>query len=190
MLSTGTLDLGSDADAATLSLANAGDLSLDWAVAGDTGPFVWSALGGTLGPGAGVEVQVGIDRGALAEGPVAATVTVSSSGDGTAAVTTLASVGRAPVLSIVQAPSSLRCPSPVGSVVVDVTDESAIAGVELRWTGPGANGSMPMQPARAGWQARLTPERLDGAWTWEAVATDEWGNVGTISAPFVVSGCP
>jgi hypothetical protein len=46
-----------------------------------------------------------------------------------------------------------------------------------------------MSLIRDRWQGQLSPARVNGGWTWVASATDARGNVGTIGAPFVVSGC-
>ena len=190
VLSSGTIDLGPTAPRARLSLANTGGQALSWSIDGDALPFIWSTTSGNLAPGGTVEVRVAIERGPLAEGSIARSVTLRSSALGTAAVTVTASVEHPPVVSLVSATTSLVCPRLAGRpIVVSVTDESAIAGVELRWIGPGTPGSTPMTLLRRGWTGSLAPAPVNGTWTWEAVATDARGNTGRASAPFVVTGC-
>ena len=102
----------------------------------------------------------------------------------------LASVEHAPTVSIISAPTFLRCPGPIGPpVLVSVFDESTISGVELFWSGPGASGSVAMINVGGDWEGMLAPAAVNGTWAWEARATDVRGNVGTVGAPFVVSGC-
>lgn len=190
MLSRDTIDLGDTDRQATLSLANTGELPLDWSIDGAAAPFAWSARSGTLAPGTTDDLLVSIDRSSLAEGSVNRSFSVSSSGLGTTPLTVLAAVERAPVVRTVTAPSFLRCPGPTGSpVVVAVADESPISGVVLTWSGPGGSGSAPMRPVGDDWEAMLAPAATNGDWTWVAQATDRRGNVGTVGAPFLVSGC-
>lgn len=189
VLSSTALDLGSAGSSAPLTLRNVGDEPLDWAITGDATPFTLSAGAGTLAAGQAVDLEVAIDRGPLPEGPVVRDLTVGSSAIGTSPLTVRATVERAPVVSVVDAPSFLRCPRPAGSVVVRVADESAIERVVLRWTGPGVDGSTPMSPGRDSWTGRLTPAEVSGDWTWTVEATDVRGNRGEAGSPFVVSGC-
>ncbi len=188
-LSAGTLNLGSADRQATLRLANSGEEPLDWSIDGDATPFVWALRSGVLAPGGAVDVRVTIDRGPLAEGSYSRSLTVSSSALGTAPLTVIASVERVPSVAIRSAPSFLRCPSATGQVVVDVADESPVGSVVLAWSGAGPSGSVVMTPLRSGWQGELAPAPTNGDWTWVVRATDQRGNVGTVSAPFVLSGC-
>jgi hypothetical protein len=183
------LDFGSDVDQAQLVLSNSGGQPVDWVIAGDLTPFVWSATAGRLAPGEAIELLVGIDRDGLPEGDIDRDLDVSTSGEGDAILDVLARVERTPTVSVVRTQSSLACPAPVAPVVVSVADESAITSVVLTWTGTGTPGSTTMVEGADGWSGRLTPQPVNGTWTWIARATDARGNVGAASAPFVVVGC-
>ena len=190
VLSASSIDLGATATPSQLRLANTGDLPLNWTITGNANPFLWSSTSGALAAGATVDVPVGIDRAALAEGDVVRNFTVTSSAAGTAPLTLRAAVEHPPVVQFVTAPTSLMCPGPSGSpVLVSVSDESSISGVQLIWTGPGPTGSASMMQIGSSWESLLGPDPVNGTWTWEARATDARGNVGSISAPFIVSGC-
>jgi hypothetical protein len=191
VLSTQVLDLGPDLDELQLVLANIGGELILWQFSDDLAPFVPSATQGALGPGQVAEVRIAIDREGMPEGDVHSDVAVqvTSGGEGEHALSLLASVEHAPVVRVVRAPSSLNCPNPAGLVTVTVTDEAAITSVELVWFGPGVTDSFTMTASGGGWSGRLTPEAVDGQWTWGVDATDARGNVGTATAPFVVVGC-
>ena len=92
-------------------------------------------------------------------------------------------------MTIVGTSSSVQCPTLSGPITVSVADESAISGVVLSWTGPGAAGSTVMTRSGANWTGNLTPQGVNGTWTWVATATDARGNTGTAGAPFIVFGC-
>lgn len=190
VLSSQRIDLGASAQEATLSLTNIGDLALDWALAGDPGVFGWSSSGGTIEAGASTQVQVSFDRTGQPEGSYGSEVTVGSSSIGTAPVTLAATVERAPIVSILAAPSAMFCQGPLDSLVlVQVSDESPISGVQLNWSGPGSGGTAAMAPVGAEWQGTVVADPVNGTWTWEAVATDERGNVGRAGGQWQVVRC-
>jgi hypothetical protein len=188
-VSTATIDLGAELASASIGLTNTGDEPVDWAIPGDAAPFIWSTTGGTLQPGESFELQLGIDRNGLPEGDVARQFALVSSAEGGRQVTAMASIEHPPTVTVVRTTSSLQCPNPAGVVAVTVTDESAITGAVLSWSGPGAAGSTAMTSGGGGWSGRLTPQAVNGAWTWVVTATDARGNTGTATAPFVVVGC-
>jgi RNA polymerase sigma factor (sigma-70 family) len=190
VLSQSTLDLGAG-PRATLELRNAGGRALSWGIAGALDPFVLSVRSGALAPGARVSIQVGIDRTALAEGQVRERFVVTSSADGGGAVTVTAAVDHPPTIGFVQAPPAiLVCPWSVApTVAAVVTDEAAITGVKLTWTGPGPAGSSPLTLGSVGhWTGRLALGQTRGIWTWQVAATDARGNVGTVSGTTSVRG--
>jgi hypothetical protein len=188
-VSAAAIDLGGELASATIGLTNTGEEPLDWAITGEAAPFIWSSTGGTLQPGETFELQLGVDRDGLPEGDVARQFPFASSAEGGTQVTAMASVEHPPTVTVIRTTSSLRCPNPAGVVAVTVTDESAVTDVVLSWSGPGAAGSTAMTSGGGGWSGRLTPQAVNGAWTWVVTATDARGNTGTASAPFVVAGC-
>ncbi|MGB0111871.1 MAG: sigma-70 family RNA polymerase sigma factor [Ilumatobacteraceae bacterium] len=190
VLSSSAVDLGAAVPSATVSLANTGERSLDWTISGERGAFILSSLGGTLVPGGSENVGIAVDRASLPEGALFANITVTSSAQGTATLALAASVERPPTVSLLSSPMTLLCPGLAGSpVLVSVTDESAISGVQLQWSGPGTSGSTPMFSVGPNWEGILSPDAVNGAWTLEVVASDARGNTGRASAPFSVSGC-
>ena len=189
VLSAGTIDLGANLANGSIDLANAGGQPLDWSIGGTAAPFIWSTTAGTLQPGATFEVQLGIDRTGLPEGDIVRSFVVVSSAEGSTQLTALASVEHAPTVTIVGTSSSVQCPTLSGPITVSVADESAISGVVLSWTGPGAAGSTAMTRSGANWTGNLTPQGVNGTWAWVATATDVRGNTGTAGAPFIVFGC-
>jgi hypothetical protein len=188
-VSATTVDLGSALDQSRVVLTNTGEQPLEWALRGELTPFVWSTTGGELLPGASTELMIGIDRDGLPEGGLRQDVEISSSGDGDAVITVAVAVDRPPIVTPLRFSSTLACPAPVDLVTVTVVDESRITSVELTWTGVGVAGTARMNERAEVWRGRLTPERINGPWTWVVHATDERGNVGSATAPFLVVGC-
>jgi RNA polymerase sigma factor (sigma-70 family) len=183
------VDLGSALDRTRVVFTNTGERALDWALRGELAPFVSSTTAGSLLPGEATELRIGIDRYGLPEGEFRRTVGISSSGDGDAMITVTAAVERPPVVTPVSVPSTLACPAPIELVTVTVMDESRITSVELTWIGVGIAGASRMIQRADDWIGLLAPERINGAWTLVVHATDERGNVGSSSAPFLVVGC-
>ena len=172
-------------------LVNSGGQAIQWELVGDPLPFTASSVRGSIDPGQSRELWVGIDRDSMPEGDVRTdlVIRITSGGEGEATFSMLAAVEHPPVVTLVRAPSTLACPTPIGQVVVTVADESDIDSVQLSWSGPGEAGGAPMNEESQGWSGRLTPARDNGAWTWEVTATDARGNAGTIAAPFIVVNC-
>jgi hypothetical protein len=191
VLSATAVDLGPTSTGATVSLANAGGRPIDWSISGDAAPFIVGTPGGTLAPGATVDVPIGVDRSGLGEGDLTRQLAVaSSSGIGSSTLTLLASVERPPDVSITDAPSFVSCPIGIGQPVrATVADESPVASVILTWSGPGDPGSASMALRAGSWFARLVPEAVNGSWTLTVTATDTRGNTTSTSRPFVVGGC-
>lgn len=171
-------------------MSNVGGQPLDWLITGDPGPFAISASRGTLAAGASTAVTIALDRSALAEGDLARSMAVVTSLGSSTGLRILGAVEHAPVVTIASATSSLVCPFSTGAPMrVTVTDESAIGSVVLSWTGPGAPGGVSMRLGAGGWSGRVTPEPVNGTWTWTATATDARGNTGSAGTVLVVVGC-
>lgn len=112
-LSSETLDLGPDDVAGSVRLVNSGDAALEWTVAGPA----WLALqpaGGSLAPGAAVDVTMVPDRTGLAPGTHRGTVVLDSNGgDRTIAVEV-----------VVAAPARLAVSPPALDLGVDRSSSS------------------------------------------------------------------
>lgn len=190
VLSQSTVDLGTG-PRATVELRNSGGGPLAWRVDGTLDPFILSEVSGALAPGATVAVQVGVDRTALAEGPVRARFLVTSSAEGGGAVTLTAVVEHPPTVGLVLAPPEvLVCPWSVAPIIAAaVTDESAVTDVMLTWAGPGPAGNSNLTLGSLGhWTGRLALAQTPGTWSWRVAATDSRGNVGTLSGTTIVRG--
>lgn len=184
--SVSVVDLGADRASSQVTLTNVGGTSAEWSVAGAPAPFTLSTTSGTLAPGGRTDVVVFLARDGLAEGDLVRALSVTDVG----ALTVLARVERAPVVTLVRAPTTLVCPWSVRPLVaVTVTDESAVTGATLAWTGPGASGSVVMRAGGGGWSGNLGIPGRNGTWTWTVTATDERGNRGAASGSVAVSGC-
>ena len=193
-LSGGVVDLGSTTSTARLVLTNGGEEPVDWSFddGASAAPLLWSADAGLLAPGERGEVRFTIDRTGLAEGDIVRTFTVRSGGAGGGAVEVRASVEHAPLVTVVGAPATLACPfSVTPPVTVDVADESAVASVVLRWSGPGPAGEVALIATSTSgrWQGRLGLPQVGGTWRFDAVATDARGNTGRASGTVVIAGC-
>ena len=192
VLSSTVVDLGESDPTGSLVLSNPGGEAIDWILTGGTvSPFTWASRSGTLAPGGSSRLVVSIDRTALAEGTLASSFSVSGSPSGPAPVQVRARVERPPQVTITRGPRSLSCPSNTRDLVLaDVTDESPIASVELRWTGPGSPGRTAMiSSGPTSWEGMLAPGPVDGTWTYTVVATDSRGNTASDSGSVLVSGC-
>ena len=193
-LSSAVVDLGATTATARLVVTNIGETPVVWTFddGGGAAPLLWSAEVGPLASGERGEVRFTIDRRGLPEGDIVRTFTVGSDGDGGGSLEVRAAVEHAPRVTIAGAPSTLSCPfSVTPPVTVDVADESAIASVALRWSGPGPAGERALvasaTPGR--WQGRLGIAEAGGTWRYDAVATDVWGNVARAAGTILVAGC-
>lgn len=180
------VDLGVDRASAQLTLTNVGGAPAAWSITGAAAPFTLSTTSGTLVPGGRTDVVVFLARDAVAEGDLVRVLTLTDVG----ALTVRAGIERAPVVTLVRAPTTLVCPWSVRPLVaVTVADESTVTGATLAWTGPGAAGSVAMRAGGGGWSGNLGIPGRNGTWTWTVTATDARGNRGAASGAVAVSGC-
>jgi RNA polymerase sigma factor (sigma-70 family) len=95
-----------------------------------------------------------------------------------------------PSVRVVRAPQVLTCPWSVAPLVAAVVeDDSALDGVRLRWSGPGASGSTAMTASGGGWAGALGLDAVSGTWSWTVTAIDTAGNTGQAGGTTVVTGC-
>lgn len=188
VVSTASIDLGDAAPSASVVVSNPGDETVDWSITRDgSSPYVWSAVAGSLAPGASSTLTVSVDRSALDEGDYVGAFIVAG-GTSSSPVQVLAAVERPPEITIVGSSESVSCGGSA-FVLASVTDESSVQSVVLRWSGPGGNGESPMIEQSAGWEGTAGPANANGDWTYTIVATDTRGNSASLSRPFVVTGC-
>lgn len=187
VLSTQSVQLGSDGTSATLTLTNIGQQALDWAIGanGSAAPIAVTPNSGPLAPGASVQVQVTIDRTGQPEGDVARSFVATSSATGGGQFSVSARVEIAPSVSLSGPTTAAGCTAPFRATV---TDTSPISSVVLSWSGPGAPGSVSMNRDGADWFGSMTANAT-GTWTVTATATDARGNVGTASRSVNLARC-
>lgn len=192
-LSATILDLGANVTSATLTLTNTGGSPLQWSIADDggAGPFSWSSLAGSLSPRTSLDLSVAVDRSTVPEGTVSRRFTARGGSAAGQPVEVRAAVERLPVVTIVRAVTTLRCPwSASPTVAALVEDESAVGEATLSWQGPAAPGRAPMTSTGPGqWRGTLGVPRVNGTWTWTVTAVDVRGNPGSSSGSVEVSGC-
>ena len=192
VVGAGTLDLGSTAPSASIAISNAGGSPLTWSVADPAGP-VSAGGGGTLAAGEQVELVVAVDRAAAPEGPVQASLVVTSD-RGEAVVDVTASIERAPAIGGVSfADPAVRaggCAPRATTVSVAASDESALT-LTLTVTGPGGRStSSTMASTGAGrWSGPVGPFALPGQAQVDVTATDARGNQAGASRSLPVQPC-
>ena len=177
-LSTRAIDLGRTATRASVGLTNTGELPVDYQVSSRTGWLSVGSIGGRLGGGDGTQVAVVADRTKVPEGTSTGRLLVSWDG-GSAWVKVSLDEERAPVVWRPIAAADPSCGNPTVSVTVSVSDDSALASVILRWTGPNGTGSSSMSWSGSTWTASMGPFNLGGDITMHVVATDVRGNTTT-----------
>ncbi|MFP5317299.1 MAG: sigma-70 family RNA polymerase sigma factor [Acidimicrobiia bacterium] len=183
-LGTSALAFGPTSTEQPLTVANDGGAPLGWS-ATVAGPFTVVPAGGTLAPGASLQVAVRFDRASAAEGRVAGTVSITSDG-GSGSVDVSAVVLRPPLVRAsadVDRLARTACTATgrtIASITAEVTDESAIRSVVLRWRDPaGVAGSSELGGSGgATYQGRLGPFAGQGTVTWWVEATDAAGATG------------
>jgi RNA polymerase sigma factor (sigma-70 family) len=193
-LSATSINLGASATAATLQLQNTGGQPLAWS-RGGASPFAVSGpSGGQLAPGATVALVITIDRGPLREGDISAILDVA--GDDSASVRITASVEHIPNVAVLRVVGpAFECTQSMVSVLVSVTDESAVARVSGAWKGAGGTGTFTLAPNGNGqWSGTIVrPNGFGpgsaGSHAVTISATDARGNSGSASAIFVVEPC-
>lgn len=184
-LSTSSLSIGPTSTEQSLSVTNDGGSPLRWSAAVSPGIFGVAPAGGTVAPGASVQVTVRIDRASAAEGTAAGTLSITSDG-GNGGVDVSAVVLRPPEVRAradVDRLARTACTASgrtVASVTAEVTDESPLRSVVLRWrdTG-GAQRSAELGGSGTTYQGRLGPFAGEGTVTWWVEATDAAGATGT-----------
>jgi RNA polymerase sigma factor (sigma-70 family) len=177
-VSTHSINLGRSASRDTFGLTNIGEVPVIYTVSVRAKWLSVTPIGGQVAGGDGARVTVTADRSRVREGRSNGTVEVSWDG-GSATVTVSLDEERPPVVGIPRAETDPSCSQPVVSVIASVTDDSTLASVTLRWTGPNGSGSAAMSPSGSTWTASMGPFTLGGDITMHVVATDSHGNTTT-----------
>ena len=192
VVGVGTVDLGATAASAAVAISNAGGSPLSWSVADPDGP-VSAGGGGTLEPGEQAELVVAVDRAAAPEGPVQASLLVSSD-RGEAVIDVIATVERAPVIGGVSfADPAVRvggCAPRATTVSVAASDESTLT-LSLTVTGPGGRSTTStMASSGAGsWSGPVGPFAAPGQAQVDVTATDARGNQAATARSLPVQPC-
>jgi RNA polymerase sigma factor (sigma-70 family) len=188
-VSTRLLELGPGVSRARVRVTNTGGRAVDFAVAPQAGWIAVAPSGGTVGPGAAVDLLVEVTRGALPEGVATSRVAITWSGP-TVPVDVRVTTQRPPVVSGITVTTSGPC-SPGRTVVVSatVTDESDLDAVRLVWRGSGS-GEVAMTRGPSGWVGQIGPFPPLAELVATVRATDVLGALGTGSSRFVVQPCP
>ena len=183
-LDTTGLDFGVSGTEQVIVLANDGDVPLAWSASTTSSTFSTDVTEGEVAAGAEAQVTVSLDRSGATEGPLEASLRVSSDG-GDAVVALSASVVRPPVVrvfiddpTLARSPCSLR--PTATSIEAEVADESGIASVVVHWVDPsGAAGRADLvEGSGSTWLGRLGPFSAAGTVAWWVEATDSLGAVG------------
>jgi hypothetical protein len=192
VVGTSTIDLGATAASAAVTVSNGGGSALSWSVADPAGP-VSAGGGGTLAPGERADLAIALDRAAAPEGPVQASVVVSSD-RGEAVVAVTATVERAPVISgVTFADPFVRaggCAPRATTVAVAASDESSLT-VTLTATGPGGRrtNSTMASSGTGRWSGPVGPFAVAGQAEVDLVAIDARGHQAGPSRTLPVQPC-
>ncbi len=186
--SADVIQLGATSTSGSLTISNTGDLPVDFAVTGDTGPFVVSPTTGQLAGGTSVQLVASIDRSNLPEGNISASIQVSGGGV-TQSVRLGAQVERPPTFS--NAYGFGFCSVDIGiNVQADIADESGVSSAQFSVSGPlnlSGSGAMTFDsPTWYGFVSIPSPAGAtpNGTWSWTVTATDTRGNVASTSGSF------
>ncbi|MBW3614849.1 MAG: hypothetical protein KY439_06000 [Actinobacteria bacterium] len=161
-----------------VELTNTSTRAATWVAEPDVAWLEVSPKTGRLDPGKSAELRLALHDSP--EGEVRAVVRISST-DGSATVVRLTAT--------VEHPPDVAAMVRGCDVVATIEDEAEVASVTLHWTEAGDERSMPMQPSRDGFGARL-PEQREGL-VWWVSAVDARGNSSrTAGAALADRSCP
>lgn len=198
-LSAGSIDFGTSRGNAAITLSNTGGQAVDWTsltgpagFRGASSPYSAQPSGGTLAPGARVDVIVTIDRSWPEEGPPA-TRRLTFAGSGTSAAVDLdGTIARPPQVEV-RLPGTTHCPIVKGAgnnplvATAAITDESPPITALWQINGPNGSRAANLTQRRADWYASVdidfdgdqAPDT--GLFTWSIIATDAFGNRTVVS---------
>lgn len=184
-----SVDLGATRTSQALDLFNPGQLPIDWVLDGNTGAFVLTSTGGTLGAGEHLTITVAISRSGRPEGDYAAHLNLDGSDGSVQTLHLKARVEHKPVVTLV-APTGACIPRMLDTTVgVAISDESAIASpITLAWTGP-TSGSTTMLPDDNEAYGPVATNYQLGVFSFTVTVTDIRGNTTTLESKFTATLC-
>jgi RNA polymerase sigma factor (sigma-70 family) len=190
-VSTRVIDLGSDGSSAPVTLTNTGGSPVTFRVGTSVPWLSVSTAGGSIPGGGSTTVVVAAQRSNIPEGRARGSISIVWDG-GTVPVTVRLTKGQAPTVGRPSVGAS-TCGSGGRTVKVSATasDDSGLATVVLRWTGPSGRGRATMSSSGSGWSGAMGPFPVGQKVTLSVTATDEEGNSATgPSTTTNVDPCP
>lgn len=191
-VSAGSIDFGTQRDQVAVTLSNTGGRAVDWvASVGPSGfrtgsPFSFQPAAGSLAPGAQVQVTVSVDRSGN-EGPVPTHRLLFTAPGTSAGIELRAEIARPPVIRPTALPPATTCivGGQAFSWQLVLADESppVVAAVSLALPDGTVLGAQVGGDGSAFVDADLDGDGLlrPGGHTWTVTATDQFGNVSTLS---------
>ncbi|MCW2800495.1 MAG: hypothetical protein JWQ70_1967 [Aeromicrobium sp.] len=186
-LSTTSITLGRSNVSSSVALTNAGGLPVEYRMTSTSGWLSATPTTGTIDAGKSSRIVIHADRSKVDEGDSTGSIVISWAA-GRAAVKVTLDDEHGP---IVGRPSTAANPSCSVPVRANVSDESGLRSVTLRWSGPSGSGSTGMSLSGSHWAGEMGPFSVGGHVTMRVVATDTRGNRTTgPSVRISVDPCP
>lgn len=174
-VSTTSISLGRSKSSSSVTLTNSGGQSASYRLTTTTDWLSATPKTGSVDAGASLAIALHADRTKVREGVSVGNIFIAW-GEGRAAVQVSLDDEHGPTVG---RPSTAANPSCSVPVKVSVSDESGLASVILRWSGPGGSDSTRMSRSGSHWAGEMGPFTTGGNVTMRAVATDGRGNETT-----------
>jgi RNA polymerase sigma factor (sigma-70 family) len=185
-VSTTSISLGRSGSTSSFTLTNTGGLPVDYRLSSSSAWLSASPSTGRVAAGTSARVSVRADRGDVGEGESAGSLGISWA-TGSARVKVSVVEENKPDVGSPSLANSSSCTS--NPVRVNVSDESGLSSVVLRWSGAGS-GSKSMSRSGSTWRADMGQFNNGGNVTLRVTATDKRGNSATSSRTVNVDPCP
>ncbi|MEO6605126.1 MAG: sigma-70 family RNA polymerase sigma factor, partial [Aeromicrobium sp.] len=158
-VSTTSIALGKSGSNSAFTLTNTGESPVDYQLTSDAGWLSASPTIGTLKEGASTQISVHANRGKVDEGKSTGHIAVAWNTGSASVAVSLTEENDPKVGRPVNATVSVCNPISVRS---NVTDESGLATVVLRWSGDGGSGSKTMSGSGSVYRAKMGPFSAGG----------------------------
>jgi len=190
-VSTQLINLGSEGTSAPVLLTNTGDAPVTFRVGTSVPWLSVSTAGGSIPGGGNTTLVVAAQRSNIAEGRASGSISIVWDG-GAVPVKVRLTQGQGPTVGRPSLGAS-SCGSGGRTVKVSAaaSDDSGLASVVLRWTGPSGPGRATMSASGSSWSGAMGPFAVGGNVTLSVTATDTKGNSATgPSTTTNVDPCP